>query len=70
MPLKEIQNNHQRLSILHCLAAMDDYTANHQIIQSVCASFGNAMTLDKIKTQLDWLAEQDLVKVDAAAWPT
>ncbi|GAB5378979.1 MAG: phage protein [Aliiglaciecola sp.] len=64
MPITQILDEHNRLSILHCLAAMEDYSANQSIIQSVCATYGNTMTLDKIGTQLHWLKEQGLVTLD------
>ena len=48
MAITQIMNEHERLSILHCLAAMDDYAANNSIIQSVCAQYGNTMTMDKM----------------------
>ena len=64
MAIAIIVNEHERLSILHCLAAMDDYAANNSIIQGVCASYGNTMTIDKLGTQLHWLKEQGLVTLD------
>lgn len=64
MSITNIMNEHERLSILHCLAAMDDYAANNSIIQSVCAQYGNTMTHDKLGTHLYWLKEQGLVMLD------
>ena len=64
MAILNIMNEHERLSILHCLAAMDDYAANNSIIQSVCAQYGNTMTMDKLATHLHWLMEQGLVKLE------
>ncbi|WP_416305197.1 ArsR family transcriptional regulator [Neptunicella sp. SCSIO 80796] len=64
MAINQIMNEHERLSILHCLAAMDGYAANNSIIQSVCQSYGNSMTQDKLGTHLHWLQEQGLVKLD------
>lgn len=61
MAITTILNENRRLSILHCLGAMDDYSANHSIIQTVCSSYGNSMTSDVVVTHLAWLAEQDLV---------
>jgi hypothetical protein len=59
-------NEHQRLSILHALAAMDSYSANNSIVQSVCSQYGNAMTSDKIETHFAWLKEQGLVSLETA----
>jgi len=64
MAFNKIMNEHHRLSILHCLAAMDSYSTNDSIIQSVCAEYGNNMTTDKIRTHLHWLKEQDLVSLE------
>ncbi|OFC71803.1 hypothetical protein [Alteromonas confluentis] len=64
MAITTIMNEHERLSILHCLAAMNDYGTNNSIIQSVCAQFGNNMTMDKIGSHLHWLEEQGLLKLD------
>jgi repressor of nif and glnA expression len=61
MALEKIMNEHQRLSILHALAAMDDYSANQSIVQTVCAQYGNKMTSDKVATHLAWLKEQGLI---------
>lgn len=64
MAIESIMNEHQRLSILHCLAAMDSYSTNDSIVQSVCTSYGNSMTTDKIRTHLHWLKEQGLVSLE------
>jgi hypothetical protein len=64
MAIQRIMNEHERLSILHALAAMDDYSANQSIIQSVCAQYGNGMTSDKIATHLQWLKEQGAVNTE------
>ena len=61
MALENIMNEHQRLSILHALAAMDNYSANNAIVQSICAQYGNQMTSDKVATHFAWLNEQGLV---------
>ena len=64
MPIDDILNKHQRLSILHCLEAMEGYSCNNSIIQCVCEQYGNKMTMDKIGTHLHWLKEQGLVSLD------
>ncbi|WP_299072859.1 ArsR family transcriptional regulator [uncultured Paraglaciecola sp.] len=64
MAIESIMNEHQRLSILHCLAAMDSYSTNDSIVQSVCTQYGNSMTIDKIRTHLYWLKEQGLVTLE------
>lgn len=64
MPLSKILNEHERLSILHCLAAMNDYAANNSIVQTVCQQYGNSMTLDRLATHLHWLNEQGLITLE------
>jgi hypothetical protein len=61
MRFQKIVNENERLSILHCLAEMDDYSANNSIITDVCADYGNRFTSDKLLTHLAWLSEQGLV---------
>ena len=64
MPIKQITSEFHRLSILHCLEAMENYSTNNNILQSVCAGYGNDMTLDEVATHLHWLAEQGLVSLE------
>lgn len=61
MSIADIQNEHQRISILHALFSQNDYRANDSIIQMVCDRFGNNMSTDTVKVQLAWLEEQSLV---------
>lgn len=62
MPLQKIQNEHFRLSILLALEALN-YESNDSIIKESCQQFGNRMSSDQVRTNLGWLAEQDLVTV-------
>lgn len=66
MNLQKIIEENQRLSILHCLAEMPAMSTNHQIIQQVCANYGNVMGTDLVKTQLHWLSEQGAVNTENA----
>ncbi|WP_102798740.1 hypothetical protein [Bowmanella denitrificans] len=65
MSLDQIMAENQRLSILHCLAAMDGYSTNNSIIQAVCQRYGNQMTMDRIGTHLHWLKEQGLATLES-----
>jgi DNA-binding transcriptional ArsR family regulator len=64
MSFQKVMNEHHRLSILHALAAMDNYSANSSIIKTVCASYGNSMTSDTVLSHLAWLKEQDLISTE------
>ncbi len=55
-----------RLVILRVLAEMPSYRANSSTLTHVLHQFGHAITRDQAKTELCWLAEQGLVKVDEA----
>lgn len=53
----------RRLVILRVLEGAPSYTANEFILQATLARFGHSVPLDRIRTDLAWLAEQDLVTV-------
>lgn len=55
---------HARISILRVLAHAPGYRANSSILASALHDFGLTVTRDQVKTQLSWLAEQDLVTVE------
>lgn len=55
----------RRLTILKLLAAAPEYTANEFLLQSALAGHGHSVALDRLRTDLSWLAEQDLVAVSS-----
>lgn len=64
MPINELINEHERLSILKSLLVMSSYRNNDSIIQEACAQFGHDMSRDKVKTHLAWLEEQGTVTLE------
>ncbi len=64
MPIDNVMNEHQRLSMLLALSAMNGYQTNDSMLQSACAAFGHNMSADKVRSHLSWLKEQDLVSLE------
>lgn len=57
----------RRLTILLLLAEAANYQANQFLIQSALDGFGHAVSMDRLRADLAWLAEQGLVEVAATA---
>lgn len=54
----------RRLVILRLLAEMPTYRANSSVLTVALENFGHAATRDQVKTELRWLEEQGLMRVD------
>jgi len=54
----------RRLAILLLLAAAPEYTANEFLLQSALANYGHSVPRDRVRTDLAWLAEQDLLVIN------
>ena len=54
----------QRYLMLAALAQDADYRLNSGILQSIVSQYGHAVSSDQVRTQMSWLAEQDLVSID------
>jgi hypothetical protein len=54
----------RRLVLLRMLAEQIAYKANSTVLTHRIDQLGHAMSRDQVKTQLYWLAEQDLVSLD------
>ena len=54
-----------RLAILQVLEQDADYSHNQDILQMILQSLGHSISIDRIRTELRWLEEQDLITVDA-----
>jgi Fe2+ or Zn2+ uptake regulation protein len=61
---KQLITSDIRLVILRALAEDDGYSLNESVLQSILAMFGHKVSRDRVKTELAWLAEQGLVKID------
>jgi len=52
----------RRLVILRVLSEMPGYTANESILHDMVVSWGNRCSRDQVRTEMAWLADQDLIK--------
>lgn len=57
----------RRLTILVLLVDAAGYQANQFLLQSALDSLGHAVSMDRLRADLAWLAEQGLVTVGATA---
>jgi hypothetical protein len=55
---------HLRITILRLLLEHPSYTLNDSMIKDLVPKFGFRPSRDRIRTQLAWLAEQDLARVE------
>lgn len=57
----------RRLVILRVLFQSAGYTANEYLLHSMVERLGHVVSADRIRTDLTWLKEQDLLTVDEVA---
>lgn len=57
----------RRLVILRVLLESAGYTANEYLLHSMVERLGHVVSADRIRTDLSWLKEQDLLAVDDVA---
>ena len=55
----------RRLVVLRLLEQAPDYRGNAYLLQRALDGFGHAVGMDRLDTDLAWLAEQDLLKLEA-----
>jgi len=55
----------RRLVILRILAEMPTYRANSSVLHTVLQQWGHEPSRDQVKTELRWLEEQALVRIDS-----
>ncbi len=63
MSFEEHLNKDRRLVILRFLLDMGGYRSNSSVIWAFMHDMGHAVSRDFVKTQIHWLAEQQLVSV-------
>ena len=56
----------QRLAILRLLAEAEGYDLNRDILRAALAQLGHRPSLDRMRAQLAWLAEQGLIALRMA----
>ena len=62
MSLEMIMREERRLAMLKLLAKAPGRSANAYVIARSLPQLGHGCTLDQVKTDLAWLAEQGLIK--------
>ncbi|MGY3910757.1 VpaChn25_0724 family phage protein [Aeromonas piscicola] len=63
MDFKEVQQQDRRLVLLRALRDMGGFEANESILEQCLGMYGHACGRDTVRTELAWLAEQNLVSV-------
>ena len=58
---KDLVNENLRIAILRTLEQAGGYSMNDSILHAFLDRIGHSHGRDKIRTELHWLAEQDLV---------
>jgi len=66
MPMNDVLNEHERISILLTLNDSPGYRSNDSIIQDTCARYALTISRDRIKNHLAWLEEQGAVTTEKA----
>lgn len=61
---ERLLNEDRRLMILRLLAQDSGYRANAYVLRPALDAVGHAVSMDKVETDLAWLAEQGLVTVE------
>lgn len=56
-----------RLSILRALNEDADYSHNESILKGVLGAVGHKISSDRLRTELGWLAEQNLITTEDVA---
>lgn len=65
MGFEQIVIEDQRLAILQVLQQDQDYSHNEHVLSRVLEQLGHAMSGDKLRTELAWLSEQNLIHVES-----
>ena len=55
---------HLRITILKLLEEDPDYTLNESLVADLTVNFGFNPSRDRVRTELSWLQEQGLVKIN------
>ena len=63
MNAPDIETADARLVMLRCLAASSGRAANESLLCEQVAQWGHVVSADRLRTELQWLAEQRLVEI-------
>ncbi|SFT73975.1 hypothetical protein [Halomonas saccharevitans] len=64
MSYERILTEDRRLQMLRLLEQSAGYSANAILLGNALEGMGHAVSQDRLATDLDWLAEQDLVRLE------
>ncbi|EPA9110270.1 VpaChn25_0724 family phage protein [Serratia plymuthica] len=64
MSFADFLREDQRLVMLRFLAEMPSYSSNSSVIYQALTRYGHAPSRDQVKTELRWLEDQGLLRVD------
>ena len=67
MNFADLITEDRRLVILRVLAEDPGYALNMYLIQDCLKLLGHAVSMDRVVTDLDWLAEQGLITVSGVS---
>lgn len=67
MSFEDIVTKNQRLLILQMLEQDAGYSHNEMVLQSGLESMGHGVSSDKVRANMDWLADVSLVTVADSA---
>lgn len=65
MSLADLLRQDRRLVILRFLSEDADYRLNTSVLRSALDAYGHGVSRDQVETDVEWLAEQGLVTVEA-----
>lgn len=60
----EFAARHLRLSLLRLLLEDADYAHNELVLSLALAQLGHGVSQDRLRTELEWLAEQGLIALE------
>ena len=63
-PFADYLRQDQRLVMLRILSELPQYRSNSSVMANLLGEFGHHPSRDQVKTELVWLGEQNLIKVE------
>ncbi|HBO4355085.1 TPA: ArsR family transcriptional regulator [Pseudomonas aeruginosa] len=63
-PFADFLRQDQRLVLLRILSELPQYRSNSSVLASLLGEYGHHPSRDQVKTDLVWLGEQGLVRVE------
>lgn len=67
MSYKSIITADMRLAILRLLEQDADYAHNEYVLQRALEQLGHSISADRLRTELRWLEEQQLITIDGGS---